>query len=275
MDIEKLTKAQTVLLTLLVSFITSIATGIITVTLMDQAPASVTQVINRVVERTVETVVPSSEGTQGASAGDTVKEVTVVVKENDLITESIDKNTKTLVRLSVYQGRNSTEPGAYVGVGVMVGSDGLVLADASMVGNERYVVTVSDGAHYIARRVSLGEGTPFRYFKLDAPGSTFPAIVLGQQNIAKLGQTAISLSGRERVNVAIGSIIDIEREGDAVTRIFTDIAPSRIAYGSPLFNMFGEVLGFYTRGSGSDAGATFTVLPQIPKLDAEGVGAVN
>jgi S1-C subfamily serine protease len=263
MDIERLTKAQIVLLTLLVSFITSIATGIITVTLMDQAPSSVTQVINRVVERTVETVVPS-EGNQGASAGESIKEVTVVVKENDLITESIDKNAKTLARISIYQGRNSTEPGEDVALGVMVSPEGVVLADATLLGNERYVVTTSDGAHYIARRTNLGEGTTLGYLRLDSPGATFPSVELGRSTTAKLGQTAITLSGKERVNVALGSITEIEMEADIVTRIHTDIAVSRIAYGSPLFNMFGEVLGFYTRGSGSEGGAVFVPLAKIP-----------
>ena len=85
MDIEHLTKMQIVLLTLLVSFVTSIATGIITVTLMNQVPPAVTQTLNRVVERTVERVVPDKS--QGASV--ITKEVTIVVKEDDLITDSI------------------------------------------------------------------------------------------------------------------------------------------------------------------------------------------
>ncbi len=95
MDIERLTKMQIVLLTLLVSFVTSIATGIVTVTLMDQAPPAITQTINRVVERTVEKVVPDKP--QGANV--ITKEVTVVVKEDDLITDSIEKNSKSVVRI--------------------------------------------------------------------------------------------------------------------------------------------------------------------------------
>lgn len=61
---EELTKSQLILLALLVSFVTSIATGIVTVTLMDQAPAGVTQTINRVVERTIERAVPSATTTE-------------------------------------------------------------------------------------------------------------------------------------------------------------------------------------------------------------------
>ena len=94
MELEELNKTQIVLLTLLVSFVTSIATGIVTVTLLDQAPPAVTQTINRIVERTVERVVPASPS--GPSVITTVKETTIVVKEEDLITESIDRNKRKM-----------------------------------------------------------------------------------------------------------------------------------------------------------------------------------
>ncbi|MDP2593910.1 MAG: hypothetical protein Q8P36_01040, partial [bacterium] len=56
MDFEGLSKSQLVLLTILVNFITSVATGILTVSLLDHAPAYVTQTVSRVVEHTIETV---------------------------------------------------------------------------------------------------------------------------------------------------------------------------------------------------------------------------
>ena len=58
MDIKDLNKAQLLLLALLLCFITSVATGITVVSLMDQAPTSITTPINKIVKQTVEKVVP-------------------------------------------------------------------------------------------------------------------------------------------------------------------------------------------------------------------------
>lgn len=62
MDIKDLNKSQLILLAVLLSFITSIATGITTVTLMQQAPASVTVPVTRIVRETVEKIVPVEIG---------------------------------------------------------------------------------------------------------------------------------------------------------------------------------------------------------------------
>ena len=141
MEIEKLTKMQIVLLTLLVSFVTSIATGIVTVTLMDQAPPAITQTLNRVVERTVERVVPD-ESNQGASV--ITKETTVVVKEEDLITDSINKNSKSVVRI-----RSVAEEGvegSLVGIGAIVSRNGMIVTDPSVIKNgSKYVVETANG----------------------------------------------------------------------------------------------------------------------------------
>src|SRR4051812_13998627 len=88
---EDLTKQQVVLLTLLVSFVTSMATGIITVSLMDQAPAGVTQIINRVVEHTIERV-----------ASETPTSNTAVTLNP--IVDATDKVSKGIVRFKPTNG---------------------------------------------------------------------------------------------------------------------------------------------------------------------------
>jgi hypothetical protein len=56
MDIEELSKAQLLLLTVMVNFVVSIATGVLTVSLLDQAPLQVSQGVDRVVEKTIQTI---------------------------------------------------------------------------------------------------------------------------------------------------------------------------------------------------------------------------
>jgi hypothetical protein len=94
MKLEELNKSQIILLTLLTSFVTSIATGIVTVALIEEAPADVTRVVQRVVEHTVETVTP---GEQQATVITTEK--TVIVKESDLIAESVKKTQSRVLSI--------------------------------------------------------------------------------------------------------------------------------------------------------------------------------
>ena len=83
MDIKDLNKPQLILFAVLLSFVTSIATGITTVTLMQQAPSSITVPVNRVVQQTIEKIQQVE--------GKTITQ-TVVVKEEDLVVDAIAKN---------------------------------------------------------------------------------------------------------------------------------------------------------------------------------------
>lgn len=262
MDIEQLTKAQIVLLTLLVSFITSIATGIVTVSLMDQAPAGVTQTINRVVERTVERVIPDENGVASVAVpGERVKEVTVVVKENDLITEAIAKNTECLVRISRRSG------GAFIGVGFFVRGDGIIATDATLIGREAYEITTQTGATYTARLIPDMPKSPVALLRIEkTDGVAFPAIQPADLSIVKLGQSVISLSGESRTSVAVGVVTDIEAteptetKAGSIMRVRTDITDSRVGFGSPLFNLFGEVVGIHTAAAQTPGTASFAPL---------------
>lgn len=272
MDIERLTKAQIVLLTLLVSFVTSIATGIVTVTLLDQAPPAITQTINRVVERTIERVVPDKS--QGASV--ITKEVTIVVKEDDLITDSIEKNSDSIVRISkISDAEEESIENIFVGLGVIVSGDGMIATDSSIIFNDYlYSVTTADGSVFTVETVSNYADDPIALlFAIsednadDAEEIKFSPIVFSNLDTLKIGQSVISLSGKERDNVAIGIISSLIEEevvveisvGDENTEeeiveveietitilsfIKTDIDAENILPGSPVIDIFGEVIG--------------------------------
>ena len=279
MDIEQLTKSQMVLLALLVSFVTSIATGIVTVTLLDQAPPAVTQTISRVVERTIERVVPADQ-----SASVVTKEITIVVKEEDLITGSIEKGSKSLVRITtaVVGTTTAPTPEIFLGLGFIIATDGVVVTDSSLVAEGKmYTLTLASGMVYTASVVSQDEETGVALLKISVEGeeiSLATTIVLSKQKNPQLGQTVIALSGQERTTVAIGIIAGLAMEDVVVAteeeeeqtiqklvRIDTTIDDTSVLPGSPLMNMFGEVVGLYSGVTGINT-AAYTPVAAIKAL---------
>ncbi|MDP3735525.1 MAG: trypsin-like peptidase domain-containing protein [bacterium] len=286
---EDLTKTQLILLALLVSFVTSMATGIVAVTLMEQAPEPVVQTINRIVERTVETVreaVPVSEKSQRQATTNTIKETTVVVKEEDLITSTIAKNSATLVRISARLGVAREDE--FVGLGVVVGESGIVATDAALLppAPSALRATLSDGTSYSLIAFPGTGDTGIALLKLSetatssesvpTPDRKFAAAVFADATALKLGQTVIALGGARRTSVAIGIIsalvTDENQNGvsgenetaaggttpvrpvaPAVERIETTLTTGDMLPGTPVFNIFGEFVALaVTSPSGPD-----------------------
>lgn len=251
MDIEDLSKAQLILLALLVSFVTSIATGIVTVSLMDKAPAGVTQTVHKVVERTVERVAPENQNASVGGGEQNVKEVTTVVKENDLITETINKNTKNLARIYSGTGTSTQALGSFVGLGVLVSGGEFVATDRALVSSENtYSAQLNDGTIVELTHAMPAGATKLALLALPEEHADSGA-TLAKPDSLKLGQTAIALSGRERNSVATGIIAElptetVETEESETTRIIaigTNIAANDVLVGAPLVNIFNETIG--------------------------------
>lgn len=249
---EDLNKNQIVLLTLLVSFVTSIATGIMTTSLLQEAPLEVTRNINRIVEKTIETVTPTTITTPGQ------KEVTtVVVKEEDLIVDSINKNLKSVVRIKQKDGAVGTV--SFYGIGLVLTKDGLIAADRkTFPSGNIYTATLSDGKEFPLTIVGLDKQTNFILFKAnqgdkvtDKTAYVFSPATLSDAD-PKLGQTVISLGGDETNAVSVGRVISLDMKESGVgtstikylSGINTDIATKDLVDGSPAFNLSGDVVGF-------------------------------
>lgn len=277
MDIEELSKAQIVLLTLLVSFVTSIATGVVTVSLMDQAPPKVKQTVHRVVERTVETVSPKGDKQQ-AGAGDTqtVKEVTQVVRENDLITSAIQKNAPSLVRIRIASETGTTTQSAPIAaLGVIVSKDGIIATDASAVtSKEQYVADMLGKEQHPIKVVDTTD-TSIALLKASTTKTTFTPISFVNEENVQLGQTAIALSGTSHNRVAVGIVTQLEEQESKATssnatssaptqaafsqleKVYTDIDKEAVNAGGTLISMFNEFLGMYTTSLQTERPATF------------------
>ena len=250
MDLEQLTKHQTLLLTLLVSFVTSIATGIVTVSLMDQAPEGVTRVINQVVERTVETVVPAA-GTAAVGI-----EKTVVVKQDELVPQSIAAVQKSVIRI-VAVGSSDT-----IARGVIVGSDGRAVTDRAALANAD--LNNLEAILYSGERVRLAvpqDNTtrPIMFVEAAVGDSTgFAPATLADPAKLTLGQTVLSISGAGSDTVGEGVIAALAaKEGERQNIIQASVASA--TPGSVLLTIFGEVVGVATP-SLSPTSDTYTII---------------
>lgn len=244
---EELNKNQIILLTLLISFVTSIATGIMTTSLLQEAPVEITRNINRIVEKTVETV--TTPITQTSVQKETK---TVIVKEEDLLVDSISKNVKSIVRIK--EKNPFTEEVSFYGIGLVVSKDGLIATDRKFVTTTHvYTATLNDNTSVLLVPQAVDKQTNFIIFKA----------ILGEKSVVvftpatisdiepKLGQTLISVGGDSSNAVAVGRVSSLNfkdmTSGSTTVKtlnsIDTDISPKDLVVGSPIFNLSGDIVG--------------------------------
>ena len=238
---EDLTKHQLILIVLLVTFVTSIATGIITFTLLSEAPVEITQNINRVVERTIERVVPTE--------GKPEKVVTtVVINEEDRVLEAIAKNEKSIVRLKTL-GADGSE--VVTGLGLVVSSDGVIVADLRSYSNSSsYSILFYDDRTYPIGKVFVDDKLGLVFIKTnisqgESPKYTFYPSTFGNSDGLKIGQSLVSISGRDSNAASIGRIFQLSFAEDkkTITNILSDIKITKSHPGSPVLNLSSEVVG--------------------------------
>ncbi len=256
---EDLNKNQIVLLTILISFVTSIATGIMTTSLLQEAPIEVTRNINRIVEKTIETVTtPTTVITPGQ------KEVTtVIVKEEDLILDSINKNVKSIVRIEEVDAVTGDK--TFYGLGLVTTKDGVMVADRKTItANNFYTAVMSDGVKIPLLAMGVDKQTNFILFKAneklekDKTPYVFSPAKFSDSD-PKLGQTVISVGGTASNAVAIGRTVSLTMRdstvGTTTTKylgsVETDLATKDLYTGSPLFNLSGDVVGMKITGEAS------------------------
>ena len=252
---EDLNKNQIILLTLLVSFVTSIATGIMTVSLLQQAPVEVVRNINSIVEKTIEKVTPASPliTTQN-------KEVTtIIVKEEDSILSTIDKNLKSLIRIIV---KDPAGIESFYGIGIVTNKDGTISAhNKTVYPGSTYKGKWNDEMEMSLTLLSADENTNFLLFKAnkaEKTNYTFVPATIGDIE-PKLGQTVISLGGDTINAVSVGRVVSLTMKdmtvGTTTTKylsaINTDVSAKDIVDGSPLFNLSGDLVGIDISGNES------------------------
>jgi microcompartment protein CcmK/EutM len=257
MDIEELSKSQTVLLVILVSFVTSMATGIVTVALMEQAPTSVAQTVNRVIQQTIKEVV-----SPGQTAAATVPKP-IVVKQSDEIASAVQKSLPSTVRL--YSDDGTT----FLGMGVVLDSSGTIVTDlAALAGSGRVSVVTSSGvsSHAVVTTRNTADGTAFMTVATSSATSTptlWSPIAIASTGAA-LGETVILLAGESSPWVGSGLVSSIQNAPDGLLPLVkTDISGDNVIYGSPLIDTSGTLVGISTQASRSINGTAFLSVAAI------------
>lgn len=162
MDVKDLNKSQLILLAILLSFVTSIATGITTVTLMEEAPKTITIPINRVVRETVEKIVPADTNTENLEA--------LSVEQKKLL-----EDLKAIQPLTVnlfLKASNENEKDKILGTGLFLGNDKIVIASIieSPKEGEVYVIKSVLGEQKVAKIIQEKDFTIIELMKTpDAP----------------------------------------------------------------------------------------------------------
>ncbi len=261
MDVKDLNKSQLILLAILISFVVSIATSISTVTLMEQAPPSVTVPINRIVRQTVEKI-------QQVEGKTTVQ--TIIIKEEDLIVDAIAKNKNAIFSITkeVFDEITVLTSEISIGKGFVISNDGIVVVDAVFVSEKGTYFVKNDSGKFKADFISTDKAG-FSFLKIGAPLDeknkvNFIVPVFGDLNKMKVGQKVIVLGDN------ISSFIY-----DGSKNIMKDIKINKSNAGALVFNLDGDVLGIALFGDVStfapisvinDSLKPKEIITEIPKL---------
>ncbi len=237
MNLEDLSKTQLLLLTVLVNFVTSIAVGVLTVSLLDQAPPTITQTVNRIVDHTVETIA----STTPIGIIPTPQPTTVVIHDEDLLTAALAANTSRTVL--IYAGSTSTP----------------ALAVGTYLPKARAIATVSATPLPKETIIVFPDGTSAPA-SLSKQGATLR--IYGFSDSAKLPKVAVPLLVPKNELKQGQTVLAIGPGGSALTGIVSRIAEDgihtnlmNVPAGSAGVNSSGNIVGIAIDSQGLFASA--------------------
>jgi hypothetical protein len=222
MNIEELSKSQLILLTILVNFVTSIATGILTVSLLDHAPAFVTQTVNRVVEHTIETV---------AAAAPAAIIQAPAPSNQDLVTAAIGAAAARAI--AIYGSDAGTTTPA-ISIGTYLPKSRAVVTAAQDALPKEALIEFTNGVRIPASLARQGKGIAIYGF---ADGANLPKMS-GASLVAsgdlKLGETALALGADGAASTGI--VARVSSKG-----VYTTLPD--IGTGSAAVDLSGNLIG--------------------------------
>lgn len=238
MNLEDLNKSQLLLLTVLVNFVTSIAVGVLTVSLLDQAPPTVTQTVNRIVDHTVESIASSTPIQRIIPSS---QPATVVIHDEDLLTAALAANASREVTLYVRAAGTSSPA---VAVGSYLPKARAVVTATTLSLPKEVLVEFSDGSAVPASLSRAGATITIYGFGDTARLPKVPVPDLVTKSGLKVGQTVLATG-----------------VGGAATGIITKVdelvhtSLTGVPIGSAAVSSSGNIIGISINGLGDFAGA--------------------
>jgi hypothetical protein len=236
MDIEDLSKSQLLMLMLLVNFITSIATGVLTVSLLDQAPANVTQTVNRIVDHTIETIATSTP--LGSIVAPQTVTKTIIQSSDTFLPDAIAAMSAREV--TIYAGTStSTDP---IAVGTYLPKARAVVTDTQSSLPGAVTIVFSNGASQKASLSHSGATITIYGFGDSATLPTALAPTIVPSTSLKVGQTVVAFTSDGSAVTGIISKIDS-------TSVHTNLPV--IPSGNSAVDLSGNIVGISTGVIGS------------------------
>lgn len=254
MDIEDLSKAQLLLLTVMVNFVVSIATGVLTVSLLDQAPIQVAQGVDRVVEHTIQTIATPIQ------VVNPIKSITSPSTPSGPTTEQLMTAAvgDTAARTVLIHSRSTSTPALAFGT-YLPKSRAVVTIAVEGLPREALIV-FSDGSSQRASLSKSSSALVIYGFSDEALLPKAPDASLVAQSKLKQGQTVLALT----------------KDSAAVTGIISKVGTAGIStsltgvpVGAGAVDLNGDVIGIGSLTSGllipSDAVTTLLQAPASTK----------
>jgi serine protease Do len=169
-----------------------------------------------------------------------------------VINVSSDGNGSTRWRVQDLFGRRPEPRPRSLGSGVIIDPSGVALTNAHVVqGAARIEVTMLDGTRYPAKLVGVDTKADVAVLRLQADGTTFPFLSLGDSDAVQVGEWVIAVGSPFGLQATVTSgIVSAKARGSGGGPyhgfLQTDAAINPGNAGGPLVNMRGEIIGINT-----------------------------
>lgn len=230
MNIEEMSKSQLILLTILVNFVTSVATGILTVSLLDHAPAVVTQTVEHVVDHTIETI---------AQAAPAAIIQAPAPSNQDLVTAALGADATRAIAIYAISTGTST-PSIAVGTYIPSARAIVTTTQTTTPLPQEVLVVFPGGTSVPASIAHAGNGVTIYGFADDASLPKAAAVTLVAESDLKLGETALAIGADGSASTGILARVDT----DGVHTTLPDIGA-----GSAAVDLSGNLIGIAVGGT--------------------------